>query len=74
VVSTAAPLLMDKWSYGSIIDFLQVDNWIWVATDQGLVVIDANSKITAAKMQAPDRVTALCKDAEGGVWLGSKQV
>src|SRR5882762_9854705 len=72
VVNTAAPLLQGKWSYGRIIDFLQVDNWIWVATDHGLMVIDGNSKIPAAKIQSPDQVTALCSDAEGGVWLGSK--
>lgn len=65
------PLLNTKWRYGSIADLLQIDNWIWIAADRGLVVIDRASKIPSAKIQSPDRATALSADAEGGIWVGS---
>jgi len=68
----AVQLVKDKWSFGSIVDFILIDDWIWVATEKGLAVIDWSEEIRTVKIQSTDRVTALSSDAEGGVWIGSK--
>ena len=67
------PLLKEKWSRGSVVDFLFMDDWIWVATSQGLALIDLDSQIPSVKVLSTDRVTTLSSDAEGGVWVGTKE-
>jgi len=61
-----------KWDYGSINDFLVIDEWIWVATAQGLASIDLNDKVHSVKIQSTDQVISLFGDAEGSIWIGSK--
>jgi ligand-binding sensor domain-containing protein len=65
-------LLATKWSYGSVEDFLVVDDWIWMATAQGLASIALNDQVHTVKIQLGDQVNSLFKDAEGGIWIGSK--
>ena len=65
-------VLSAKWNYGSIEDFLVVDDWIWVATAKGLASVDLSDPFRAVKIQSGDQVTSLFTDAEGSIWIGSK--
>ncbi len=66
------PLMNSKWSFGSIANLLISDDWMWVATAQGLVSIDMSDNDHAAKIQSSDQVNSLFADAEGSIWIGSK--
>ena len=53
------------------------DGFLWVGTSAGLVRFDG-VKFTAVKLvkgetNASVRVTALCEDSHGGLWIGSQQ-
>ncbi len=61
-----------KWNYGSIEDFLVIDDWMWMATAKGLASIDLSDRIRTAKIQSGDQVNSLFCDAEGSIWVGSK--
>lgn len=65
-------VLTTKWNYGSIVDFIVVDDWIWVATAQGLASIDLSDPVRTVKIQSADIVNTLFKDTEGSIWIGSK--
>jgi ligand-binding sensor domain-containing protein len=72
VTNTVASLLKAKWNYGSVLDFLLINDWIWVATAHGLALIDLDDKTPSVKMLSSDHVTSLCADTEEGIWAGSK--
>jgi len=65
-------LVTSKWNYGSLTDFLIIDDWMWVASAQGLVTIDLDDTVRSAKIQSTDQVTSFFVDAEGSLWIGSK--
>ncbi len=65
-------VLPTKWKNGSVTDFLIADEWMWVATAEGLVSIDLNESVHNVKIQSADQVTSLFTDAEGSTWIGSK--
>src|SRR5882757_3528035 len=65
-------VLTSKWNYGSIEDFLVIDDWIWVATAKGLASIDLSDALRTAKIQSGEHVSTLICDAEGNIWIGSK--
>ncbi|HEV8514981.1 MAG TPA: triple tyrosine motif-containing protein, partial [Cyclobacteriaceae bacterium] len=65
-------VLTNKWNHESISDFLIMDEWLWVATEKGLVSIDLNEKVRSVKVQSTDQVVSLFGDAEGSIWIGSK--
>jgi len=64
-------VLPAKWSYGTISDFLVIDDWMWVATSQGLASIDLNDNISTVKIQSTEQATTLFSDAENNIWIGS---
>lgn len=70
--SKVKPVLAGKWNYGSISDFLVIDDWLWIVTANGLVSINLSDKILSAKTQLNDQITSLYGDAEGSIWVGSK--
>jgi ligand-binding sensor domain-containing protein len=70
--SKIKPLIIGKWDFGSIVDFLSADDWIWVATARGLASIDMTAKVQLAKIQSPDPAIALFHDDEGSIWVGSQ--
>jgi ligand-binding sensor domain-containing protein len=65
-------LLTDKWDYGSIVDLIFDDELIWVATTHDLVLIDLRDNVPLVNAQSHSHVTALCRDVEGGIWIGSQ--
>src|SRR5882762_7258734 len=65
-------LLSGKWNYGSVEDFLEVDDWLWVATAKGLASVDLSDPARGVKIQSTEQVISLCHDAEGSIWIGSK--
>src|SRR5258706_3958317 len=65
-------VLSGKWNYGSVEDFLEVDDWLWVATAKGLASVDLSDPARGVKIQSTEQVISLCHDAEGSIWIGSK--
>jgi ligand-binding sensor domain-containing protein len=66
------PLLNASWNFGSINDFLITDDWMWVATSQGLATINLKEETRIVRIQSADQATCLFADAEGSVWIGLK--
>ena len=64
-------VLPTKWNYGTIADFLITDDWMWVATSQGLASIDLSDTVHSVKIQSTEQVTSLFSDAENSIWIGS---
>ncbi|MGC4023486.1 MAG: two-component regulator propeller domain-containing protein [Cyclobacteriaceae bacterium] len=63
-------LFNDKWTYGTISDFLIANDWIWVASAKGLLTIDLRDG-KKIKIQSAEQMLALYSDAEGSIWIGS---
>lgn len=60
------------WSGGSVNDILKTNEWLWVASENGLYPIDLLKVNSNSKPQFKEQVISLANDAEGNFWIGTK--
>jgi ligand-binding sensor domain-containing protein len=67
--------LIEQWHYGAVFDFFLKGDKVWIATQQGVIVYDKKKRTTRQyqiRAQGGNSLTALLKDSEGNVWIGTR--